>query len=293
MGRPRGCGAGEAAHARTRKCAAPAATPDRAMNRRHWIDQRRDAAIDAVLGHLAPPAAGLTLGCVATAISEPATWLPGFALVALGVAQCIVRMRARTVLLSRDCESGDRERQRSEAGSERPPVPMQDAGTGPAGGAAAPRPRRASGRRCPGGRSSCIPSIWRARPTPARRGTARGARAPLRLRKRRECGRELRDDARLLYGRGLRAPPRGHDPRGCEGATPRCGGAAYSGWRGVREAGVSRSSRSGGGWCWHACDARQRWSHRPPARSGRGAPRLRCRRRPSPFRRPRAWTAGP
>jgi hypothetical protein len=30
------------------------------------------------------------------------------------------------------CESGDRERQRSEAGSERPPVPMQDAGTGPA-----------------------------------------------------------------------------------------------------------------------------------------------------------------
>jgi hypothetical protein len=34
---------------------------------------------------------------------------------------------------SRDCESGDRERQRSEAGSERPPVPMQDAGTGPAG----------------------------------------------------------------------------------------------------------------------------------------------------------------
>ena len=71
------------------------------MNRRHWIDQRRDAAIDAVLGHLAPPAAGLTLGCVATAISEPATWLPGFALVALGVAQCIVRVRARTVLLSR------------------------------------------------------------------------------------------------------------------------------------------------------------------------------------------------
>jgi hypothetical protein len=35
---------------------------------------------------------------------------------------------------------------------------------------------------CPGARSSCIPSIWRARPTPARRGTARGARAPLRLR---------------------------------------------------------------------------------------------------------------
>jgi hypothetical protein len=146
---------------------------------------------------------------------------------------------------------------------------------------------------CPGARSSCIPSIWRARPTPARRGTARGARAPLRLRKRRECGRELRDDARLVYGRGLRAPPRGHDPRGCERATPRCGGAAHSGWRGVREAGVSRSSRSGGGWCWHACDARQRWSHRPPARSGRGAPRRRCRRRPSPFRRPRAWTAGP
>lgn len=103
----------------------------------------------------------------------------------------------------------------------------------------------------------------------------------------------LRDDARLVYGRGLRAPPRGHDPRGCERATPRCGGAAHSGWRGVREAGVSRSSRSGGGWSWHACDARQRWSHRPPARSGRGAPRLRCRRRPSPFRRPRAWTAGP
>jgi hypothetical protein len=43
-----------------------------------------------------------------------------------------------------DCESGDRERQRSEAGSERPPVPMQDAGTGQAGGAAAPRPSRAS-----------------------------------------------------------------------------------------------------------------------------------------------------
>jgi hypothetical protein len=59
--------------------------------------------------------------------------------------------------------------------------------------------------------------IWRARPTPARRGTARGARAPLRLRKRRECGRELRDDARLVYGRGLRAPPRGHDARGVRG----------------------------------------------------------------------------
>jgi hypothetical protein len=43
-------------------------------------------------------------------------------------------------LLAGDCQSGDRERQRSEAGSERPPVPMQDAGTGPAGGAAAPRP---------------------------------------------------------------------------------------------------------------------------------------------------------
>jgi hypothetical protein len=43
-----------------------------------------------------------------------------------------------------DCESGDRERRRSEAGSERPPVPMQDAGTGPAAGAAAPRPTRPS-----------------------------------------------------------------------------------------------------------------------------------------------------
>jgi hypothetical protein len=157
----------------------------------------------------------------------------------------------------------------------------------------AARPRRASGGRLPR-RSLVVHSEHLAgSPTPARRGTARGARAPLRLRKRRECGRELRDDARLVYGRGLRAPPRGHDPRGCERATPRCGGAAHSGWRGVREASVSRSSRSGGGWCWHACDARQRWSHRPPARSGRGAPRLRCRRRPSPFRRPRAWTAGP
>jgi hypothetical protein len=66
------------------------------MNRRHWIDQRRDAAIDAVLGHLAPATAGLTLGWVATARSEPAIWLPGFALVALGVAQCIVRIRVRT-----------------------------------------------------------------------------------------------------------------------------------------------------------------------------------------------------
>jgi hypothetical protein len=51
--------------------------------------------------------------------------------------------RQSRVLQSGDCESGDRERQRSEAGSERPPVPMQDAGTGPAGGAAA-RPRRSA-----------------------------------------------------------------------------------------------------------------------------------------------------
>ena len=49
------------------------------------------------------------------------------------------RRTAASRVLPGDCESGDRERQRSEAGSERPRVPMQDAGTGPAGGAAAPR----------------------------------------------------------------------------------------------------------------------------------------------------------
>jgi hypothetical protein len=146
---------------------------------------------------------------------------------------------------------------------------------------------------CPGARSSAFRAFGARASRPLVAGLRVGRGGPLRLRKRRECRRESRDDARLVCDRGLRASPCGHDPRGCERATPRCGGAAHSSWRGVREAAVSWSSRSGGGWCWHACDARQRWTHRPPARSGRGAPRLRCRRRPSRSRLPRAWTAGP
>ena len=77
------------------------------MNPRDWIDQRRDAAIDAALGHLAPATAGLALGWVATAMSEPAIWSPGFALIAMGLAQCIVRIRVRTVLLSQNSRSSN------------------------------------------------------------------------------------------------------------------------------------------------------------------------------------------
>ena len=43
------------------------------------------------------------------------------------------RRRRTYATASGDCESGGRERQRSEAGSERPSVPMQDPATGPAG----------------------------------------------------------------------------------------------------------------------------------------------------------------
>jgi hypothetical protein len=88
---------------------------------------------------------------------------------AKGAVRCGRRRRSRPG----DCESGDRERQRSEAGSERPPMHMQDAGTGPAGGAAAPRPlhasRRRGRRRSPTGETRSIldsPSVkiepWRA-----------------------------------------------------------------------------------------------------------------------------------
>ena len=76
------------------------------------------------------------------------------------------------------------------------------------------RPRRASGGRLPR-RSLVVRSEHLAgsppRPLVAGPRVGRGARCAC---KRRECGRELRDDARLMYGRGLRAPPRGHDPRG-------------------------------------------------------------------------------
>jgi hypothetical protein len=146
---------------------------------------------------------------------------------------------------------------------------------------------------CPGARSSCIPSIWRARPRPLVAGqrVGRGPRCACASGASVGASCETTLDwcmAAVCAHRLAATIPGGvrGQPRGAAGLPIRVGA-------GVREAGVSRSSRSGGGWCWHACDARQRWSHRPPARSGRGAPRLRCRRRPSPFRRPRAWTAGP
>jgi hypothetical protein len=80
------------------------------MNLTGWIGQRRDAAIDTVLGAVAPATPGIVLASLSTVVSLLSPWLPGLALIALASASWVLRSRVEAMSLPR--EGGTRERVR-------------------------------------------------------------------------------------------------------------------------------------------------------------------------------------